>query len=79
MHVANLQPALQVPSFLAALGDAGADVVRVDAYETALGHAEAGAALLEELRRIPPRDLAIAFSSIAEVCLPQRYRRADHT
>ena len=32
----------QVPHFLAALRDAGARVVRVDAYETALGHEEAG-------------------------------------
>ena len=58
---------MQVPAFTAALRDAGADVVRVDAYETVLGHAAAGAGLLAELRRAPHDDLAIAFSSIAEV------------
>ena len=58
----------QVPTFLAGLRDAGACAVRADAYETALGREAAGAELLRELGREPSEDVAIAFSSIAEVC-----------
>ena len=57
-----------MPTFLAALKDAGAaDVVRVDAYQTDLGHQAAAEELLVQLLRTPPEDLAIVFSSVAEV------------
>ena len=57
-----------MPTFLAALKNAGAaEVVRIDAYETTLGREAAAEELLQQLIRTPFEDLAIAFSSIAEV------------
>jgi hypothetical protein len=63
-----------VPAFLKGLWEAGASAVRADAYETALGHDTAGEELIRELRRDPPEDVAIALSSIAEVCALTRVR-----